>query len=209
MIWTASSPPDHTSRPAALNLANLITTSRLLVTFAVLVCLEVGHHQEHPNRTMLWWAFGMFMYAALSDFADGWVARKFGQETKLGRVIDPFADKFLICGTLISMLQYAEQTENLAPCLQSWMVVLIVSREFFVTTIRSVAESTGFKFGADNLGKLKMVAQCTAVSAQLTMIAGTQIFSWFAFWFMWATIVLSVVSAVGYAVKARPVLAQK
>jgi CDP-diacylglycerol--glycerol-3-phosphate 3-phosphatidyltransferase len=195
-----------------VNLANLITSSRLLVSLGVIVCLEAIGDVEHPtlvqtDRVLIWTAFGLFMYAACSDFVDGWVARKYGQETQLGRVIDPFADKFLICGTMISMLQFADH--HLEDELQSWMVVLIVSREFLVTTIRSVAEAHGIEFPADKLGKLKMVAQCTAVSAQLTMIAGTQIFAWFGFWFMWITIVLSVVSAIGYIIKARPVLSAK
>ncbi len=189
-----------------MNLANLITISRLFVTLGVIVCLEVIDDVTAPDPVLAWTAFGMFMYAALSDFADGWVARKYGQETQLGRVIDPFADKFLICGTMISMLRFASHTENLADCLQSWMVVLIVAREFLVTTIRGIAEASGVEFPADRLGKLKMVAQCTAVSAQMTMIAGTQIFAWFGFWGMWVTLVLTVVSGAGYVVKAKPVL---
>ena len=180
------------------------------------MCLESVSDVNNPDPVLIWTAFGLFMYAALSDFVDGWVARRYGQETKLGRVIDPFADKFLICGTMISMLQYEHHlfypmggSVEHWPCLASWMVVVVVSREFFVTTIRSVAEASGIEFAADKLGKLKMVAQCTAVSAQLTMIAGVSTFEWFGFWFMWITIVLSVTSAIGYLVKARPILSGK
>lgn len=177
------------------------------------MCLESIGDVQNPDPVLIWTAFGLFMYAALSDFADGWVARKFGQETKLGRVIDPFADKFLICGTLISMLRFAEQNQlaydDFGSVLRSWMVVLIVSREFFVTTIRSVAEAAGIEFAADKLGKLKMVAQCTAVAAQLTMIAGATMFAWFGYWFMWITIVLSITSAIGYVIKAKPILSGK
>ena len=74
--------------------------------------------------------------------------------------------------------------------------------------IRSVAESSGVKFPADRLGKLKMVAQCTAVAAQMSMLAGTQIFYQFGYWGMWVTIFLTVVSAVGYVLKAKPILAR-
>ncbi len=199
-----------------MNLANLITSSRLLVTLGVIVCLEMISDVERPDPVLIWTAFGLFMYAACSDFVDGWVARKYGQETRLGRVIDPFADKFLICGTMISMLQFSDAHLEyalggyaLGNSLQSWMVVLIVSREFLVTTIRSVAEAQGIKFPADRLGKLKMVTQCTAVSAQLTMIGGTRIFEDFGFWFIWIAILLSVVSAIGYLIKARPVFTGK
>lgn len=193
-----------------MNLANLITSSRLLVTIGVIVCLElIRDDLAHPDPWLVWFAFGMFMYAALSDLADGWVARRYGMETQLGRVIDPFADKFLICGTWICLLRFAPETEGLDACLQTWMVVLIVSREFLVQTLRGVAEAAGVEFPADRLGKLKMVAQCTAVAAQLTMVAGTQVFAWFGFWSMWLTLVLSVVSGVGYVIKARPVLGGK
>ncbi|MCA8955344.1 MAG: CDP-diacylglycerol--glycerol-3-phosphate 3-phosphatidyltransferase [Planctomycetes bacterium] len=192
-----------------MNLPNLITTSRLIVTVGVIVCLETSGASQRPTPVLVWAAFGMFMYAALSDFVDGWVARRYGLETMLGRVIDPFADKFLICGTWISLLRFAPHTENLEACLQTWMIVLIVAREFLVTTLRGVAEASGRKFPADRLGKLKMVAQCTALAAQLTMVAGTQVFEWFGFWFMWITLVLTVVSGAGYVVKARPVLVGK
>ena len=199
-----------------MNLANLITSSRLLVTLGVIVCLEMVGDEMRPDATLVWVAFGMFMFAACSDFVDGWVARRFGQETQLGRVIDPFADKFLICGTMISMLRFSDHhldyqvTDSfIANSLESWMVVLIVAREFLVTTIRGVAEVNGIKFPADKLGKMKMVAQCTAVSAQLTMVAGTRTFEWFGFWAMWVTIILSVVSAIGYVIKARPILSGK
>lgn len=199
-----------------MNLANLITSSRLLVTLGVVVCLEMISDVKHPEPVLIWTAFGLFMYAACSDFVDGWVARRYGQETQLGRVIDPFADKFLICGAMISMLQFSEHHLNyelgegfFVNSLQSWMVVLIVSREFLVTTIRSVAEAQGIKFPADRLGKLKMVVQCTAVSAQLTMIAGTSTFAWFGFWGIWVAIILSVVSAIGYVIKAGPILRGK
>ena len=189
-----------------LNLANLITSSRLLVTTGVIVCLEIAGAARSPDQVLVWTAFGMFMYAAVSDFADGWVARHYGQETQLGRVIDPFADKFLICGTMISLLRFAHVDDRIHACLQTWMVVVIVAREFLVTTLRGVSEMAGVKFPADKLGKLKMVAQCTAVSAMLTMVAGTQIFDQFAFWGMWVTLVLTVASGAGYVYKARAVL---
>lgn len=193
-----------------MNLANLITCSRLLVTLGVLVCLELAGAPEQPVAWLAWTAFGMFMYAALSDFADGWVARKYGLETSLGRVIDPFADKFLICGTWICLLRFTPHPDLLRydglPCLETWMIVVIVSREFLVTTLRGVAEANGLKFPADKLGKVKMVAQCTAVAAQLTMVAGTRTFEWFGFWGMWVTLVVTVISGLGYVLKARPVL---
>ena len=189
-----------------LNVANLITFSRLVVALGVLVCLELAGAPGQLTLWMIWAAFWMFMYSALSDFADGWVARKYGLETSLGRVIDPFADKFLICGTWICLLRFAPHSSPLDQFLQTWMVVLIVSREFLVTTLRGVAEAQGFKFPADRLGKVKMVMQCTVVSAQLTMVAGVKTFDIVGTWGMVLTLVVTVVSGLGYVIKARPIL---
>ncbi len=189
-----------------MNLPNLITASRLVVTLGVLVCLELSGDPRELTAWLVWLAFWMFMYAALSDFADGWVARKYGLETSLGRVIDPFADKFLICGTWICLLRIAPHSQPLDQFLQTWMVVVIVSREFLVTTLRGVAEAKGFEFPADRLGKIKMVMQCGVVAAQLTMVGGVQWFALVCTWGMVATIAVTILSGIGYVIKARPVL---
>ncbi|MEE2888387.1 MAG: CDP-diacylglycerol--glycerol-3-phosphate 3-phosphatidyltransferase [Planctomycetota bacterium] len=189
-----------------MNLANLITVSRLLVTLGVLACLELAGDPGQPTGWVVWAAFWMFLYAALSDFADGWVARKYGLVTSLGRVIDPFADKFLICGSWICLLRFAPHTPPLDQFLCTWMIVIVVSREFLVTTLRGVAESKGVEFPADRLGKLKMVMQCVVVCAQLTMVAGSQTFVLLGTWGMVLTVAVTVVSGLGYLIKARPVL---
>jgi len=189
-----------------LNLANLITVSRLVVTVAVLVCLELAGEPGQLTSWMIWAAFWMFLYAALSDFADGWIARKYGLVTSLGRVIDPFADKFLICGTWICLLRVAPDCAPLAPFLQTWMIVVVIAREFLVTTLRGVAEAQGVAFPADRLGKVKMVMQCAVVCAQLTMVAGSQTFALVGTWGMLLTVAVTVISGMGYILKARPVL---
>lgn len=189
-----------------MNVANLITVSRLVVTVGVLLCLEMAGDPADLKLWLVWLAFWMFMYAAISDFADGYVARKYGLETSLGRVIDPFADKFLICGTWICLLRIAPHSSPLDQFLQTWMIVIVVSREFLVTTLRGVAEAKGVAFPADRLGKVKMVMQCGAVAAQLTMVAGVEYFVLFGTWGMLATLAVTVVSGAGYVIKARPVL---
>ncbi len=186
-----------------LNLANLITLSRLVVTAGVFVCLEIMENPVQPDQTLAWWAFALFLFAAITDFVDGKVARHFGQVTSLGRVIDPFADKILICGTLICLLRFPDITPD---PLASWMVVVIVAREFLVTTIRGLAEAAGMSFPADRMGKLKMVMQCAAAGWLLSRVAGTHIFDWPGLIALWTTLVLTVFSGVLYTIKARSIL---
>jgi CDP-diacylglycerol--glycerol-3-phosphate 3-phosphatidyltransferase len=119
-----------------------------------------------------------------------------------GRVVDPFADKVLICGTLIMLLEFPAA----GAVMQSWFVVVIVAREFLVTTIRGLAEANGIPFPAERLGKYKMVAQCVLGCALLTLVAGTTVFHEVAVVSLWVTLVLTLWSGASYAVRARRIL---
>jgi CDP-diacylglycerol--glycerol-3-phosphate 3-phosphatidyltransferase len=122
--------------------------------------------------------------------------------TAFGRVADPFADKVLIAGSLITLLQFhAAMT-----VLTTWYVVIVVAREFLVTAIRGVVEASGRPFPADRLGKWKMVSQCWTVGALLSMVAGTGIFYECAIFGFWVSLALTVVSGLNYVWKARDVL---
>ncbi len=158
-----------------------------------------------PDPLLSWLAFALFLLAAVTDFADGYVARHYDQVTRLGRMIDPFADKILICGTLVCCLRFPAATRE-PWLLQTWMVVLVLCREFLVTTVRGVAEASGMEFPANKWGKLKMITQCTAAAGLLTIIAGTQIFYWVTVPALWVMLLLTVVSGAEYLVRARPVI---
>jgi len=97
----------------------------------------------------------IFLAAALTDFLDGRIARKWKQVSTLGKLLDPIADKLLISAALISMVD-----NHLAP---AWAVVIIVGREFAVTGLRSIAAADGVVISASGMGKFKMVAQVVAV----------------------------------------------
>ena len=185
-----------------MNVPNLITLSRLLITAATFVCLEVMRDPTRPDATLTWIAFVLFLIAAFSDFLDGYLARKWQMVTAFGRVADPFADKVLIAGSLVTLLQFPAATKVLT----TWYVVIVIAREFLVTAIRGVVEASGRPFPADKLGKWKMVAQCWTVGALLTMVAGTDIWVWAAVSGFWVSLALTVVSGVNYVVKARDVL---
>ncbi len=188
-----------------MNVANSITFSRFLVTCGVFVCLELMRNTGMPDPLLSWLAFALFLLAAVTDFADGYVARHYDQVTRLGRMIDPFADKILICGTLVYCLQFPVVTSE-PWLLQTWMVVVLLCREFLVTAVRGAAEAAGMEFPADKWGKVKMVAQCIAAAGLLTMIAGTDTFLWATVPALWVMLLLTVTSGVEYMARARPVI---
>lgn len=99
----------------------------------------------------------VFIVAGLTDFVDGYWARKYGQVTQLGRILDPFADKFVVCGSFIFLV--AEPNSLVA----AWMAVVVVGRELLVTALRSFLEERGGDFSAKWSGKWKMALQCLAV----------------------------------------------
>lgn len=140
-------------RPPVFNLPNQLTAARLglaLVLFALIA-----------NGAWLWSIF-IFAAAATTDWLDGYLARKQGLVSTLGRNLDPLVDKVLISGTYIFLLPWSIQDEHwLAP----WMVTVIVARELIITSLRSFLENRGAVFGADWLGKLKMGLQCAALFA--------------------------------------------
>lgn len=183
-----------------MNVPNLITMGRLVVTVACFVLLAFLQHD--PPAVYVWWAFGLFLFAAITDFVDGWLARRWQQVTQFGRIADPFADKILVCGTLIMLVEFPVT----AAILPGWVVVVVVARELLVTTLRASAEAAGHPFPADRIGKWKMIAQCVAASALLTVLAGTRVFELTAVIAVWLSLVLTVVSGLHYVSKATRLL---
>ena len=101
-------------------------------------------------------AAAIFLAASMTDLLDGYLARKRGQVTTLGTLLDPVADKLLISSAFISLVQL-----QVVP---AWMVVIIVGREFAVTGLRSIASAQGFTIDASELGKMKMVTQVATIT---------------------------------------------
>ncbi len=147
-MTTAVSPP----RPPVVNLPNILTGSRFIRAMILFVLISFG----------LWLGcLGVFILASVTDWLDGYLARKQGLTSTLGRNLDPLVDKVLICGAFIFLLPFQYQLPSLAP----WMVVVVVARELIITSLRGYLESQGVVFGADWLGKLKMGLQCAALIA--------------------------------------------
>lgn len=176
---------------ALINLPNLLTLGRIfLVPILVVVLLTkfegrlvLGVRKELVGAAI----FGV---ASLTDWLDGYLARRRKQVTTLGQLMDPLADKLLITAALVSLVQM-----ELAP---AWMVAIILGREFAVTVLRSVAHARGVTIPASPLGKFKMASQVVAI---LLLILGSdhlQQFFVLGKVALWVAVLTAVVSAVDY-----------
>jgi CDP-diacylglycerol--glycerol-3-phosphate 3-phosphatidyltransferase len=174
-----------------MNLPNSLTVVRMfLVPLLVVVLLTEfeGRRVFGIQKELV--AAAIFGLASLTDWLDGYIARRRRQVTWLGQMLDPIADKLLTTAAFISLVQL-----NLAP---AWMVAVIVSREFAVTALRSLAYSKGITIPASPLGKIKMASQVTAI---LLLILGWGPLPWLApvgYLTLWAVMVAALVSAVDY-----------
>ena len=151
------------AREALLNVPNQLTIARLALSIVCFVFLAFN-----------WYLTGLvlFVIAAGTDWVDGYWARKYGQITKLGRVLDPFADKIIICGTFIFLAGIPRVGGEWLPAsgIAPWMAVLVVAREMLVTAIRSFFEEGGVDFSAKWAGKWKMLFQCVAAILSLARL---------------------------------------
>src|SRR5262249_23151931 len=137
-------------RPPVFNLPNQLTAAR--AGLSVVLFAFIALH---------WWPWCLvvFALAALTDYLDGYLARKQGITSTLGRNLDPLVDKILVCGAFIFLLPLPDS--GIVP----WMTTVVVARELTITVLRSFLEGQGAKFGADWLGKIKMWLQCAALIA--------------------------------------------
>ena len=138
-------------------------------------------------------AVAVFLAASLTDLLDGYFARKRGQITTLGTLLDPVADKLLISSAFISLVQL-----QLVP---AWMVAIIVGREFAVTGLRSIASAQGFTIDASQFGKIKMVTQVAAITFLILGMPGdapNPVFQKLGNFMLYVVVVFAVVSAVDY-----------
>ena len=174
-----------------MNLPNSITVARIfLVPVLVSVLLTKFEGRLVLGLPVELVAAAIFGIASLTDWLDGYLARRRGQITTLGQILDPLADKLLISATLVSLVQL--------DLVQSWMVAVIISREIAVTGLRNLAYSRGLTMPASGLGKVKMASQVTAI---LLLIIGWE--RWPALLIlgrgaMWVVLITALISAFDY-----------
>ena len=104
--------------------------------------------------------FGVYFVATITDFFDGYIARRYGQVSALGKLLDPLADKLLVISSLVMLALMDRQ-----PSIPDWLLVVIISRELAVTGLRSIAATEGIVLGAEATGKLKMILQSIGIHA--------------------------------------------
>jgi CDP-diacylglycerol--glycerol-3-phosphate 3-phosphatidyltransferase len=181
----------------ALNLPNCITVSRLVLSFVLFGMISNGG---------MWLAStAVFIVAAATDAVDGYIARRYGTVTTLGRILDPFVDKIIICGAFIFLLANADS--GVGP----WMTLIVIGREMFITGLRAILEQQGKDFSATMSGKIKMVTQCLAVGACLLWLspAVESAMPWFARLrdvLLWLAVLFTFGSGVLYVRRAAQLL---
>ncbi|MFQ5720124.1 MAG: CDP-diacylglycerol--glycerol-3-phosphate 3-phosphatidyltransferase [Acidobacteriota bacterium] len=168
------------------NLPNSITVFRIFLV-PLLVVVLLTKELFGSDQDLL--GLGIFLVAAASDWLDGWLARRRGQVTTLGTLLDPIADKLLTSAAFISLVEM-----TLAP---AWMVVIIIGREFAVSGLRAVASSHGVTIGASFWGKGKTGSQILAIS--LLIVTGRLgEFRRLGEFALWLVMALALLSAVDY-----------
>jgi len=167
-------------------LPNLLTILRIfLVPILVVVLLTRFENREYIGLIIFW-------LASITDFLDGYLARKYSQVTTLGKLLDPIADKLLISSAFISLVEL-----GLAP---AWMVLIIIGREFAVNGLRNVIIEKGLVLSASRLGKFKMGSQVVCISL---LILGEKLgeFAFLGNVALWVVLVAAIGSMVDYFAK--------
>lgn len=177
------------------NVPNQLTSLRLILSIVLFVLIGFGYYQT---------SLALFIVAASTDWLDGYWARKYGQVTNLGRILDPFVDKIIICGTFIYLVPIPNSGVT------AWMATVVVGRELLVTALRSYLEGEGADFSANMAGKLKMLLQCVAAAIVLyaLSISGErpEWLEWSVTLSVWAAVLLTLYSGVAYVQKAIQLL---
>jgi CDP-diacylglycerol--glycerol-3-phosphate 3-phosphatidyltransferase len=174
-----------------MNLPNSLTLVRMfLVPLLVVVLLTEFEGRQVLGMSKEIVGAVIFGVASITDWLDGYLARRRRQVTWLGQVLDPIADKLLTSAAFISLVQL-----NLAP---AWMVALIIGREFAITALRSLAYSKGITMPASPLGKVKMASQVTAILLLILGGGPMPLLAPIGYAAMWVVMLTSVGSGVDY-----------
>lgn len=173
-----------------MNLPNKLTIFRVILIpfFIVFLLVPITPVDE-------WIALVIFIIASLTDLLDGKIARKYNLVTNFGKFMDPLADKLLVCSALICLIELDR--------LPSWMVIVIIAREFIISGFRLVASDNGVVIAASYFGKLKTTFQMIAVCL---LIVDIPVLRPVTMGVLWIAVILTVVSLIDYLVKNKDVM---
>ena len=175
-----------------MNLPNKLTVVRMvLVPFFVAALLL-----SKTNDSLKWVALALFVIASLTDFADGYIARKYNLVTNFGKFMDPLADKILTISGMICLVELGR--------IPSWIVVIIVAREFIISGFRLVAAENGVVIAANYWGKFKTTFQMIMIILMIMNIPQLQIVTNIV---MWIALALTLISLWTYIMANKQVLA--
>lgn len=183
-----------------MNVPNKLTVSRIVLTVAFLAAVFM----RFPFADT--WALVLFSIASLTDYFDGKIARRDKLITNFGTLMDPLADKILICSAFIAFVGRQE--------IAAWMVVVIVARELAITGLRLLAASKQVVLAAEGYGKHKTISQIVAIVSILVLVSYPEwgqwaeiVFGWwvptFALWAQWVAVVLTILSGALYMSRNR------
>lgn len=183
-----------------MNLPNQLTLARIILVpvFLALLLLQFPKGQPlFPHQDLI--AALLFILAATTDWMDGYIARKRGQITVLGKFMDPLADKLLVSAALIALVELGD--------VPAWVCWVILAREFVVTGLRAIAAADGTVIAASKLGKLKTVTQVIAISLLLLHDWPLALFNiYLGQPMLYIALIFTIISGVDYLVKARKLL---
>jgi CDP-diacylglycerol---glycerol-3-phosphate 3-phosphatidyltransferase len=185
-----------------MNLPNSITMSRIAMIPLFLWILSPHFPWQGSDGSQEIAASVLFVLASITDGLDGYLARKRGQITTMGMLLDPLADKIMVTAALIQLVAYNPQVVKV------WIAVVIIAREFLISGLRSIASSEGFTITASELGKLKTVIQIVSVVSAILAHRWDQWqigvvvipVKWYAVAAIYFTVLVSTISAVDYFV---------
>ena len=175
-----------------MNLANKLTMLRILMIPVFIAVLVYSKDRDIVYRYI---ALGIFIIASATDALDGYVARKYNMITDFGKLMDPLADKILVSSALIILIELGN--------ISSWVVSIVIAREFIISGIRLIATEKNIIIAASPLGKLKTVSQMLSVILMLLSVKAISLITDLSIWLM---CILSVVSLLDYIIKNKKVL---
>ena len=205
------------------HLPNLLTVLRLVLAGIFFVVLNQYRYPDSPDWP-LWMAMVVFILAAVTDWLDGFLARRWQVETTFGRIMDPFCDKVLVIGAFIYLSgpRFADPIRisegsffTMVSGIYPWMIAVVLARELLVTGIRGEMEGRGISFGARVSGKLKTILQLVAIPVVIGIVAldprmeGRQWMVWLRDVLVYLTVVITVVSGLPYITAALRVTERK
>lgn len=182
-----------------MNLPNKLTIFRVILILPFVVLLLGNHADVAWLAPIAGWAdylaLAIFIIASLTDLLDGHIARKYNLITNFGKFMDPMADKLLVCAALICLVEMGR--------IPSWVVIIIISREFIISGFRLIAADNGRVLAASYWGKFKTTFQMIMVCLMIANIEKLHIITTIC---MWIALALTIISLVDYIVKNKDVM---